>query len=132
VRGLSIPVAAVACAGILATIAWGVLYVRGSDDAVLRGVALGTVLGGGGSVIEALMVHRDMGRGGRRALSIVMIGFGARIVALMALAIILRQTGWADAAGFALSFLGGFLASFPLLGAMVKTGGGVQNGGAHG
>lgn len=128
---LTIPVAALACVGILAAVAWGVLSVRGWDPDSVRGVGLGTVLGGGGSVIEALFVHRDLGRGGRKSFQVVMIGFGLRIVTLMTLAIVLKYTGFADAASFALSFLGGFLASFPLLGAMVKGGGDLRNGGAH-
>ncbi len=114
---------------VLAAVAAGVVAFRGDDAAVIRGVALGAGLGAAGSVVEAILVHDALRRPRGQALRIVLLGFGLRLAFLLGATLALDATGVADAASFALCFLGGFLASLPAL-AAATSGRAMRNGGA--
>jgi hypothetical protein len=105
--------------GILAAAAAGALAIRGGDPWVVRGVALGAGLGAAGSVLEAFLVQGALRRPRGQALGIVLAGFGLRLGFLLVATLVLDATGLADAVAFALCFLGGFLASLPVLAAAV-------------
>lgn len=113
--------------GILAAVAAAVLSFRGGDGWVVRGVALGTGLGAAGSALEAALVHGALRRPRGQALRIVLMGFGFRLATLLGAALVLDATGLADPVAFALCFLAGFLASFPVL-AVAATGASPRNG----
>ena len=112
---------------VLAAAAAGVIAYRGDDGAVIRGVALGAGLGAAASVVEALLVHDALRRPRGQALRVVLLGFGFRLVFLLAGTLVLDALKVADAAAFALCFLAGFLASLPAL-AAVTSGRAMRNG----
>ena len=114
---------------VLAATAAGVIAFRGGDGGVIRGVALGAGLGAAGSVVESLLVHEALRRPKGQALRVVLLGFSFRLAFLLGATLVLDATGLADAASFALCFLGGFLASFPAL-AAATSGSAIRNGGA--
>lgn len=113
--------------GILALVAWAVVAYRGGDAAAIRGAGIGAGLGAAGSLLEAWLVTDALRRPRGQALRIVLLGFLFRLVLLVGISLILKSTGLADAAAFALCFLGGFLASLPLLAA--ATGGSAPRNG---
>jgi hypothetical protein len=101
--------------GILVAVAAAVLAFRGTGPEALRGAALGLLGGTGGSVLEVVMVRRALSRPRGSALGIILGGFLLRLVVLVVAALLLNGSGIADAASFALCFLGGFLSSLPVL-----------------
>ncbi len=118
--------------GVLAGVAWAVVSLRGGGVAALRGAELGVLLGAGGLVLEAILVHRALGQPRGRALRIVLGGFLARLVLLAGVSFALAAGTFADAPAFALCFLGGFLASLPFLAVAVRGGAAAGPGGARG
>ncbi len=118
-RGGRTAVAVAAGILVLAAVAYGVLSIRGSGPGAVRGVALGVLLGAGGSVLEAFLVRHALRQPRGPALRIILGGFLLRLVLLVVVSLAAESTGFADGAAFALCFLGGFLASIPVLGAAV-------------
>ncbi len=116
--------------GILAAVAWGVLVFRGNEPFVVRGIGMGVGLGAAGSLLEAWLVTDALRRPRGQALRIVLLGFTFRLFLLLGASLVLNATKFADPAAFCLCFLGGFLASLPVLAAVVS-GGSVRNGGAR-
>lgn len=116
----------------LAACAAAVLSFRGTGPAALAGVVLGVLGGAGGSALELFLVRRALSRPRGSALSIVLGGFLFRLAVLAGGALLLDATGFADAAAFALCFLGGFLSSLPVLAAVVSRDGEPHNGEARG
>ncbi|HEU4394797.1 MAG TPA: hypothetical protein VFS92_04465 [Planctomycetota bacterium] len=114
---------------VLAATAAGVIAFRGGEGWAIRGVVLGTGLGAAGSAVEAWLVAEALRRPKGQALSVVLMGFGFRLAFLLGATLVLDATGLADPVSFALCFLGGFLASLPVL-AAAAGGGRVPNGGA--
>jgi hypothetical protein len=117
---------------LLAVVAGGVLLFRGDQPGAAAGIALGVLLGAGGSALEAALVRRALLKPRGPALGIVLGGFLLRLVVLAAVTFALDATGLADAASFALCFLGGFLASLPVLAAAVAGDGAAKPGEVRG
>ena len=117
---------------LLAAVAFGVLSFRGTGPEAVRGVVLGVLLGAGGSVLEAVLVQKALRQPRGPALLIVLGGFLLRLVLLVVVTLAVDAAKFADGAAFALCFLGGFLASIPVLWAVVAGPGTPHNGGAQG
>jgi len=107
--------ASLAGLGILAATAASVLILRGQEEGVVRGVAIGAILGAAGVVLEALLLVRSLALPRGLALGVVTGGFAVRLAILAGGAFLLRRSGLADPSAFALAFVGGFFAGIPVV-----------------
>jgi hypothetical protein len=117
----AVPFAVLAALGVLAAAGWGILAFLGTGPEAVRGLGLGYLLGIGGGAAEIAVMRRALERPLQQALRVVMTGFGIRLLVLFAGAVLLMATRLADPSAFALSFLAGFLAYLPVLGALTAS-----------
>lgn len=75
------------------------------DREGVRGAAIGSGLGLLNLVVGYLLIRRALRRSGKSGLATQVGGFIARLIVLVGLMILLRRTGTADPAAFALTFL---------------------------
>jgi hypothetical protein len=75
------------------------------DGASARGVAIGAALGIANVVVGLVLTRRSLHKGIRSATTVAMGGFGVRMVLLVTLFLVFKQTTTVDAAAFGLTFV---------------------------
>jgi hypothetical protein len=75
------------------------------DSASARGMAIGAALGIVNVAVGLVLTRRSMHKGIRSATATAMGGFGIRMVLLVALFLVFKQTTTVDAAAFGLTFV---------------------------
>ncbi len=79
------------------------------DGAAARGIAVGAALGVVNLAVSLPLTKRSLRKGGpRSAIATITGGFGVRLVLLVALFLVFRQTSSIDAAAFGLTFVAFF------------------------
>jgi hypothetical protein len=99
----------------------GIVGVLGSSGPVVSGAALGLVAGWAGSAFELRLLRPHLRSDFPRALRIVALGFGVRLLAILLGLVFLDRSGLADGSAFAVGVVGGFVAFFPLLAAVARS-----------
>jgi hypothetical protein len=122
--------AVVASLGLLAAVGGVIVGALGTGTLVVRGAAAGLLLGWGGSAFELRVMVPHVQSDLPRAMRILTLGFGVRLLAILAGAVWLEDAGLADGTAFGTGIVGGFLAFLPVLASAVRAPAG--NGEAHG
>ena len=119
-KGGTFPMAILASLGLLAAAGAGVVAVLGSSPDVMRGTAAGLVLGWLGSGLELRLMQPHIHSDFPKAQRILTLGFGVRLFAILAAAMLLEGGGLADASAFGASLVVGFLCFLPVLAVAVR------------
>ena len=78
------------------------------NDAAARGIAIGVALGLANLAVSLFFTKRALHKGVQGAMATIVAGFSARLVVLVALFLVFKQTSTIDAAAFALTFVAFF------------------------
>ena len=101
---------------LLAAVAYGLHALLGGGSAVVLGMAVGFGLGVAGAALEVVLMFRAFKKAPEKALNVVLGGLGARLLVVMVLTVVFHFVPAVSETAFALSFVGGFIASLPVVG----------------